>query len=87
MVRPDKYRHTLRAIHQICVWGRSLARDDAPAERFERVFDWLELIPALIDQPEDNTEQIRDAISACADAVGAPGIVANFDEVSPPERW
>ncbi len=87
MVKPEKLKNALYAVHFVLVIGRDMAYKDEDSKKIAKLLDWAEILPMLICSTEDETERFRQYLEAIAEEFPrcSPSLKA-FDE-SPPEGW
>ena len=66
MIRQDKQKNALMAIHGMLVWLRTRAYERAPHEELAQVLDAAEELPTLFDQKEDKTDYFRSVLADLA---------------------
>lgn len=59
MIPQERLSGALAALNWILVHARTLAREQAPHARLERMFDTAEVLPMLILEPTDRTDAFR----------------------------
>jgi hypothetical protein len=63
MIRANKTKAALLAIHAVLVRARYLAYKKEPVERIARILDIAELLPMLILRDEEMTDTFREHIA------------------------
>lgn len=59
MIRKEKYKHALYALHEIYVRGRFMAYTEEPYKDIARLLDYAEIMPEFIASEIDETEKFR----------------------------
>jgi hypothetical protein len=87
VVKPEKLKNALYAIHFVLIIGRAMAYNGDETKMIAKLLDWAEILPMMICSTEDETEKFKQYLEAIAGEFPrcSPALKA-FDE-SPPEGW
>jgi hypothetical protein len=85
MIRTDKLRHALYALHSIMTHARLMAYERRDHDLIAEVLDWAELLPGYIDAERDCTDRFRSAlkvITSCDPRLSS--VLIRFDDAEEP---
>jgi hypothetical protein len=57
MIKEEKYKHAIYALHQIFVRGRFMAYTEMPYQDIAQLLDYAEIMPEFIACETDETEK------------------------------
>lgn len=88
MIREDKYRHALYALHQIFVRARFMAYTEETYKDIGIIMDYAERMPGFLASDEDETEQFRQYLEVIIERFPQlTYIIQRFDSDSVPDKW
>jgi len=80
MIRADKRKKALTAIHRIILLARFMAYESKPAAEIAKVLDCAEILPTLIAADDDRTDEFCKHLQGFADTFpSGVGILQEFD--------
>jgi hypothetical protein len=80
MIKAEKQKQALVAIHRILVVARFMAYRNEPTAKIAKVLDCAEILPTLIAASEDRTEEFRSHLKGFASEFAAgTGVLQEFD--------
>lgn len=85
MIREEKYKHALYALHQIFVRGRFMAGTKEPYEDIARLLDYAEIMPEYIASENDETDAFVSSLEGIAETFPSFRYILNrFNDDSTP---
>jgi hypothetical protein len=87
MIKPEKFKGALYALHYIMVQARWMAYQNEESKKIAKLLDWGEILPSFISSSEDHTERFRQYLQAIAHEFPACTHALTIFNEGPPEGW
>lgn len=86
MIKPEKLSNALYALQAVLIKARSMAYSGAPGQQIADLLDAAEMLPRLIANETDETENFRRYLVQIGEKHKCAFVVQHFDEPIPP-KW